>query len=700
MKRSILRILLVFMTMCILLGSVACTADTVPEQTTAGESTNKEEETKTEPESKTEEQSETVSETVSETESESESETETEAETNGAFINDVNNNHVKYELVKNTIKLEGYNPDNVGKIMASDEKGVVTLLSSDFEDGDHTIGGKLLYKDASLGAVVDGKLAYKYSNGEFSVSGHSVMSPDLSMASNDYLQTQLSMDLRSFRHEQQNDCNPWIATIIGCYTISNFAQCTDPANGIWFAFVPEKYITIYAGDASSWPTGVTKVPLPKGFGDEEVHIDFVCTEDRSVYLYAKYNGEENTVLLCRTEAKDGKINIYDGSEQLLASVNGNISTLNGTKFTVFSHMANCTIDNLNIYAAQKNIERTEQEVIATPEEGYSLGLDITDKTGLVSICYSVWFTGIIGEGTAPVESFNNMTLAVEGKQPWGGSPAFHYWAKPAQGYYRSTDKQATYNNLKLIGEAGVDFIILDFTNYGDGYVTNEALGEAWAWAPTRVLCETLMEMRAQGITVPYVVFWCPNAELVVNKIYNDFIQNEKWADCFVYWEGKPFICVTGLATDFPANYKSLFTVRRMWGLTTQRCWRFLNVNNRGTVYAKNEQLSVAVASQETYMSAPTAHGRNHGIFFYEQWCEAFKVRPKVVTVTWWNEWCAQRLYVDGEYVFTDAYLAEYSRDIEPMEGGHGDQYYQWLKKYVSDYKAGVEECPRLVEEGY
>ena len=76
------------------------------------------------------------------------------------------------------------------------------------------------------------------------------------------------------------------------------------------------------------------------------------------------------------------------------------------------------------------------------------------------------------------------------------------------------------------------------------------------------------------------------------------------------------------------------------------------------------------------------------------------MRPKIVGVAWWNEWAAQRLEVEpGKYIFTDTYNQEYSRDIEPMEGGHGALYYEWLCSYISAYKGGAE-CPLLVEEGY
>ena len=105
------------------------------------------------------------------------------------------------------------------------------------------------------------------------------------------------------------------------------------------------------------------------------------------------------------------------------------------------------------------------------------------------------------------------------------------------------------------------------------------------------------------------------------------------------------------------------------------------------------------------MTTPGAHGREGGLFWHAQWREAFKHRPKVVTVTWWNEWAAMRgIYPEGHpqagmSKFVDAYTPEFSRDIEPMEGGHGDQYYRWLGRYIAAYKAG-EACPVLIEDAY
>ena len=346
---------------------------------------------------------------------------------------------------------------------------------------------------------------------------------------------------------------------------------------------------------------------------------------------------------------------------------------------------------------QRNTEIDTEQSTEKPKEEDEVGLDITNKKDLVSICYSVWFTGILGNGDEPVTDFYNIAEVLAGQKEWGNVGQFHYWGKPAQGYYRSTDKQAARNNLKLLGDAGIDFIILDYTNANDGYVSNAEHGEIWAFAPMQTLCEAVVEMRKEGMTVPYIVPWCGKSDgALIDEFYNRFYTVEAWKDCFVYWDGKPFMITTKPVDTFPRH--ELFTVRHMWGLTDEKCWRFLNVDNSKTVYINDgpEQISVAVATQETYMSKPTAHGRNGGKFFYNQWKTAFRFHPKVVTVTWWNEWAAQRFIVDGETTFVDNYTTEYSRDIEPMEGGHGDLYYRWLCEYVRAYKAG-EECPKLVE---
>ncbi|HIW19940.1 MAG TPA: hypothetical protein IAA49_05260, partial [Candidatus Alistipes pullicola] len=108
---------------------------------------------------------------------------------------------------------------------------------------------------------------------------------------------------------------------------------------------------------------------------------------------------------------------------------------------------------------------------------------------------------------------------------------------------------------------------------------------------------------------------------------------------------------------------------------------------------------------------------DRGLYFDQQWQRALEVDPEFVFVTGWNEWTAGQMtrtnqdYEEemkkwdffpgakcgkggrevrmGEGYFIDQYNQEYSRDIEPMKGGHSDNYYYQLVANVRKYK-GVE----------
>jgi hypothetical protein len=78
---------------------------------------------------------------------------------------------------------------------------------------------------------------------------------------------------------------------------------------------------------------------------------------------------------------------------------------------------------------------------------------------------------------------------------------------------------------------------------------------------------------------------------------------------------------------------------------------------------------------------------NQGHNFQEQWQRAYELDPPLVMVTGWNEWIAGRWgKPDGPITFVDQFDQEFSRDIEPMRGGHGDNYYWQLVANVRRYK--------------
>lgn len=78
----------------------------------------------------------------------------------------------------------------------------------------------------------------------------------------------------------------------------------------------------------------------------------------------------------------------------------------------------------------------------------------------------------------------------------------------------------------------------------------------------------------------------------------------------------------------------------------------------------------------------------------EQWDYALQRDPELIFVTGWNEWVAMRLKSFNGYkapvVFVDLFDVEHSRDIEPMKGGYGDDYYYQLISNVRKFK-GMEK---------
>ncbi|MBQ8164604.1 MAG: hypothetical protein IJZ94_02135 [Clostridia bacterium] len=332
------------------------------------------------------------------------------------------------------------------------------------------------------------------------------------------------------------------------------------------------------------------------------------------------------------------------------------------------------------------------------------GLDITKKTDVIGICYSTWFTKILSQ---PGYSKPVIPDILAGKRDFDGEGAFHYWSEPALGFYKSDDKDVIRTHMTQIYELGVDYIIIDNTNAGL-YWHETARGTDWDMFITRpctAILDTITEMRSEGKKTPYVVFWTNVNDRerwgVAEETYEQFLSQEKWKDCFVYMEGKPFMLVTNM---IPGRPKYDMTIRKQWGLNQRRepCeWSFLNVINNPTLDCDgfSEQMCVCTATQQTFMSlTDTAKGRDGGKFLNIQWQNAFKYRPKVLTLTWWNEWAAQLFYDENRNpLFVDNYTPEYSRDIEPMKGGHGDLYYRWTKQYIEAYR-NHKKCPVLIEE--
>lgn len=179
----------------------------------------------------------------------------------------------------------------------------------------------------------------------------------------------------------------------------------------------------------------------------------------------------------------------------------------------------------------------------------------------------------------------------------------------------------------------------------------------------------------------------------------------------------------GTIPEKGVRLQDFFTFRKpqpdyFQGPTGPDMWSWLEVTPQHVfrnAKGEKEQMSVGVAqnaigSRLGTLSEPGARGRNfhngandnrpdavlHGYNVAEQWERALKEDPKFIFITGWNEWYGGRfdefLGVKMPVMFVDTFNQEYSRDIEPMKGGHGDLYYYQMVSYIRRYK-GVRKPP-------
>ena len=332
----------------------------------------------------------------------------------------------------------------------------------------------------------------------------------------------------------------------------------------------------------------------------------------------------------------------------------------------------------------------------------------------VGIFYWTWHHG--EHAAHDVTKILAEAAATGGAPKWGPVGAPHHWGEPELGYYRATDPFVIRKHASMLADAGVDVVLFDTTNPPHTFRPQY-----------EALCREYAAMRAEGNRTPGIGFITPfgDPRPVTRQLWRDLYGPGHWRDLWFPWDNKPLLLADPAFITDPAQ-RAFFTIRRAmpdyWiGPTGRDQWSWLEVypqheflNARGDV----EQMSVGVAQNalpDTPGPAAMSHRRgamgrswhggkrdaspgavHRGLNFQEQWDRALKVDPRFVFVTGWNEWVAGRFLEWSVYKESDAYLPgglfvdqydhEYSRDCEPMRGGHGDSYYYQLASNVRRFK--------------
>ncbi len=350
-------------------------------------------------------------------------------------------------------------------------------------------------------------------------------------------------------------------------------------------------------------------------------------------------------------------------------------------------------------------------------DGLGRTLPLNDVTGPVrpdrnvGIFFFLW-----NEGQNPVYDLTKIVAANPGHPAYGPNQSFHHWGEPLFGYYRQDDRYVLRKHVQMLGDAGVDVLLLDVTNA----LTYDAVRGS--------LLEVLDQFKASGQHAPQIAFLANSASAAtVNRLYQTFYKPGKGRDHWFKWLGKPLLLTPpdGLSEEV----RSFFTIRHSWAWTKGQAWfgdgrdkwPWLDhyPQNAGWHESsdKPEQITVSVAQHpvgtigRSYSNGtqppPEQCRPAEGIYFTEQWKRALEVAPPFVMITGWNEWIAQR-FIDpagrmtmagrklqpGDSYFVDQYSEEFSRDIEPMKGGFGDAYYYQMVANIRRYK-GTRELPAI-----
>lgn len=298
--------------------------------------------------------------------------------------------------------------------------------------------------------------------------------------------------------------------------------------------------------------------------------------------------------------------------------------------------------------------------------------------------------------------------------PWGPFGHPHFWGEPLYGYYKITDPWVLRRHAQLLSDAGVDFVVFDTTN--NSHYPNIM----------PIIFDTWTELRKAGDRTPQCVFMVnTDAGQRAQDIHDCFYGNDKWADLWFFWNGKPLMICD--PTEVSDELRYAYTLRKAhWPFTlvnTKNAWHWEAAYPQVYSYVDDpqrpEEVNVSVGqnlsadpdAHVTVMNWPDARGRHFhdgvldsnphavlsGANFQEQWSRALELDPEIVFITGWNEWIARRWDKLGRTtsdkgLFCDQYNTANSRDAEMSRGPLGDNFYCQMTANIRRFK-GITPMP-------
>ena len=511
-------------------------------------------------------------------------------------------------------------------------------------------------------------------------------------------------------------------------------------NGIWLAFHADK-----VGVISTWPT-VKTFKVDVNFSQTQRVRVTDDVKNNVITVEVQRDGEFKPLFSAVIEdQKNVILKDAEGNEKIKTAFTYNIESKGF--FSLWSsggNSGNAYVDNVEIkwtdavpepyYPADKTALR---DLYSDTWVAYDdLDRAVVDgaaapRDKLVGMFYQIWFTPT--SVTYPDQKIYNhyqiyldggieavKKAYTQGPEGWG-----HYWGEPYFGYYLTNDRWVIRKHASMLSDIGVDFIFLDVTNGNPQTTSYKAIFKEYE------------QMRSEGLDTPDICFFlADNVDLVENvflELWDDVYSTGQYSDLYVYYDGKPLIL--GNFKSMTKESKKLvdenFTWRRCWALKEnvkkgKDFWTWMCESPQPASYNTKKENAVEEISISAAILANTSSGRSSvkgkqpkvgkledgtkddfqfnlettgdGLFFAEQMERAADVDPYVVLITEWNEWAAGRWNGSGHPTIANTYISwsssfyvdcfnpEFSRDIEPMKGGFGDNYYYQLAAFLRQFK--------------
>lgn len=345
-----------------------------------------------------------------------------------------------------------------------------------------------------------------------------------------------------------------------------------------------------------------------------------------------------------------------------------------------------------------------------PTQGNGAGAPRKDR--LVGMFYFLWLGEHGRQGPYDVSKIVAEDPAI-GHKPesdrWGGIGVYHHWGEPFYGYYCSDDEWVARRHMKLLMQAGIDFLFFD--------TTNAVIYEKNA----KMIMRILQEYHDAGWQIPRVMFYTnTRSGETVERLFEAIYLPGYCRDTWFYLREKPVIIA--VPEECSARARDFFDIKlSQWPNEADKCggWPWMDFTRPQRVFEgigdDPATLNVSVAQHPQLRfgdsvlygekgncgrayhdgeNDPAPDAYLYGYNFAEQFERAIEADPPIVLVTGWNEWIAGHWQGIPErpIMFVDCANYEYSRDIEMMRGGYFDHYLMQLIGYVRRYK-GMEAVP-------